>query len=269
MCGIFGYIASDARDPNPDLERLKWIALVTQTRGPHAFGLAWIDRDGRLQTFKAPGPAKDHLEALEACRGASIIVGHCRYATHGSPRENANNHPHPSGRGWIVHNGIVHNHEALAEQLLEHGLRPDSDCDSEVLALAIAAAASHRQGRQAAAAARVAAAADGTMAVLGIWTRPARLLVVRSGRPLRWGTAAEGSYIASLAGGLPDGDSEVADLTARTIGFAPGGRRRRTRLLEGPIALPHPEAPATIDAADGGGALADNGLHLWSQRKRR
>ena len=42
MCGIFGYIAKHGR--GPDLARLRRIALETETRGRHAFGLAWLDR---------------------------------------------------------------------------------------------------------------------------------------------------------------------------------------------------------------------------------
>ena len=39
---------------------------------------------------------------------AAVVVGHCRYATHGSPRDNRNNHPHPAGSGQLMHNGVVH-----------------------------------------------------------------------------------------------------------------------------------------------------------------
>lgn len=49
-------------------------------------------------------------------RGALALIGHCRWATHGSPADNRNNHPHPAGRGWIVHNGVVFNHGELAER---------------------------------------------------------------------------------------------------------------------------------------------------------
>lgn len=106
MCGIFGFIAKDGA--GPELTRLRRLALVTELRGEHAFGLAWLDADGALQTFKCPAAARDCLGALDRCRDARIVIGHCRYATHGSPADNRNNHPHPAGRGQLVHNGIVH-----------------------------------------------------------------------------------------------------------------------------------------------------------------
>ena len=64
---------------------LRRIAVETQQRGHHAFGLAWLDDQGIIHTFKRPGPATANLGDLDACRGATIVIGHCRYATHGHP----------------------------------------------------------------------------------------------------------------------------------------------------------------------------------------
>lgn len=214
MCGVFGFITHE--DHGPDVHRLRRLAAITQSRGEDAFGLAWIDREGRMHTFKRPGPATDHLEALDACRHARAVIGHCRYATHGSPADNRNNHPHAAGRGFIVHNGVVHNAQDL---LRRHGLRPTSQCDSEVLALLIARAGGQIVRR----AARAANDALGEMAILGLWTNPVRLLICRRGKPLHYGLAPEGYYFASLEQGLPDEARAVADRSARVIACA-GGR---------------------------------------------
>ena len=175
MCGIFGFISS--RGQGPEIHRLRRLALVTQTRGDHAFGLAWLEEDGTIQTFKRPGPAKACLSELDRCRRAVVVVGHCRFATHGSPRDNRNNHPHAAGSGYLVHNGVVTNHQQLLQR---YGLHPQSQCDSEALGLLMAHAAGSIAQRSAWAANQV----QGDLAMLGVWRNPARLLVTRRGRPL-------------------------------------------------------------------------------------
>ena len=117
----------------------------------------------------APGPATANLGDLDACRGAAVVIGHCRWATHGAPEDNRNNHPHPAGRGWFVHNGVVRNHASLIHQFR---LAPQTQCDSEVLGLLIA----RFPGALGLRAARAAEVAEGPLAMLGLWRKPARLL---------------------------------------------------------------------------------------------
>lgn len=217
MCGIFGFVS--CKGERPDLTRLRRLALFTQTRGEHAFGLAWLDEDGAIQTFKQPGAAREHLAELDRCRDAVMVIGHCRYATHGSPLDNRNNHPHAAGGGQVVHNGVVTNHAQLARQ---HNLRPASQCDSEVLGLLMA----RGRGSVTQRAAWAARQSRGDMAMLGLWRNPARLLVARRGRPLHFGQAREGFYFASLADGLPQPVCSVLDGSARVVVY----QRRRLRL---------------------------------------
>jgi len=149
-----------------------------------------------IHTFKRPGPATANLGDLDQCRGATVVIGHCRWATHGAPEENRNNHPHPAGRGWFVHNGVVTNHEALVRRFR---LAPQTECDSEVLGLLMA----RFPGALGLRAARAAEIAEGRLAILGLWRNPARLLVVRNGNPLCFGETAGGFYFGSLPGELP------------------------------------------------------------------
>jgi len=214
MCGIFGFITNDGR--GPDLARLKRIAAETERRGHHAFGLAWLGPDSRLHTFKRPGPALANLGDLDACRGATIVIGHCRWATHGAPEDNRNNHPHPAGRGWMVHNGVVRNHAYLVRR---YRLSPRTECDSEVLGLLMARFPGHLTVR----AARTSRAAEGPLALLGVWAKPARLVIVRNGNPLCFGQTDRGVYFGSLPGGLP---GRVMSVTDRYAGMLVYDARR-------------------------------------------
>ena len=213
MCGVFGFITSDGS--GPDVLRLRRLALITQIRGGHAFGLAWVGEDGDIQTFKRPGPAVKHLDELERCRGAAVVIGHCRFATHGPPTDNRNNHPHPAGAGFLVHNGVILNHQRLVQR---YGLRPKTQCDSEVLGLLMARCAGSIAQRSAWAAGQVA----GELAVLGVWRSPARLLAARRGRPLCFGQGRDGVYFGSLPEGLPGQVKAVGDHSTRVLAYREG-----------------------------------------------
>jgi glucosamine 6-phosphate synthetase-like amidotransferase/phosphosugar isomerase protein len=223
MCGVFGFITKDGHGPN--MARLKRIAMETELRGQHAFGLAWLGEDDKLHTFKRPGAASQNLNDLDQCRGATVVVGHCRYATHGDPRDNRNNHPHPAGRGFLVHNGVVHNHTELVRR---YRLRQQTECDSEVLGLLIG----HIPGALGMRAARVAAAAEGRLAILGIWRDPARLLIVRNGNPLCFGETDGGYYFGSLPVGLPGLVTSISDQYAGVLTYEDGELRHESFSIE-------------------------------------
>lgn len=215
MCGVFGFVSYDEK--GPDLSRLEVIAKATMTRGPHAFGFAWLDWNGRLKMFKRTGRIVDHLGLLAMAKNARILIGHCRYATHGDPGNNSNNHPHPADGGWIVHNGVVSNHEDLAA---EYDLWPTTECDSEVLGLLIGASRGPIMNRCAA----TAKVARGNLAMLGVWSRPGRMVAIRNGNPLWVSEADNGErfYLGSLPMGLMRSKREVPDksgieFTTRTM----------------------------------------------------
>ena len=72
MCGIFGFITREGE--GPQIARLRRLALITQTRGEHAFGLAWLGADGAIQTFKRPDPAQMKPEVVVRRADAESIL---------------------------------------------------------------------------------------------------------------------------------------------------------------------------------------------------
>jgi glucosamine--fructose-6-phosphate aminotransferase (isomerizing) len=129
MCGIVGYVGPRQAAPLilDGLARLEY-------RGYDSAGVAVLHRDqihirrdvGKLANLRSRVDA----HALDGCIG----IGHTRWATHGAPSER-NAHPHVSMSGdfVVVHNGIVENYLELREELQAHGLRFQSDTDSEVI----------------------------------------------------------------------------------------------------------------------------------------
>lgn len=197
MCGLFGFVSKNGDDP--DLRRLEHIALATEQRGRHAFGFAWIDSRGCLKMFKQTGKISDTLGVLGLAQDARMLIGHCRYATHGHPQYNINNHPHPADGGWIVHNGVISRYASL---LREHCLHPISCCDSEVIGLLIESVEGAILDRVIEA---CQTATSGALTMLGLWKNPNRLIALRAGNPLYLGENKRGFYFGSLPGHLPDG----------------------------------------------------------------
>lgn len=144
MCGIVGFIGQ-AREGQwqQTHDLLRGLFLAAEHRGQDATGFVAhtepLDSpsNARIVLAKEPLPASRFVEENAAFRGlrhqrSSVVVGHVRAATHGKPERNENNHPFVSkdGQLFLVHNGIVGNHEELADK---YGLKLETECDSEVI----------------------------------------------------------------------------------------------------------------------------------------
>jgi len=196
MCGLFGFVARREK-VTVNLEIIREVAEVTMSRGPHAWGMAWVTQDGRMRMFKQEGRIVDSLGMLAMAEGATMLIGHCRYATHGSPSNNLNNHPHPCDGGWLAHNGVIRNHEQI---LHRYGAEAVTDCDSEALAIAV----EREQGKmlERCCKALVACRGQSPIAFLGLW-RDRVACAADNGQPLHLGTSERSVYLGSLPGALP------------------------------------------------------------------
>lgn len=129
MCGIVGYIGHRAAYPIiiNGLKRLEY-------RGYDSAGLVVIENED-FGLIKTKGKVSDLEEKSKSINnGATIGVGHTRWATHGVPND-VNSHPHLSNNGELVlvHNGIIENYETIKTQLIQKGFEFISDTDTEVL----------------------------------------------------------------------------------------------------------------------------------------
>ncbi|MBB3826515.1 glutamine--fructose-6-phosphate transaminase (isomerizing) [Xanthomonas arboricola] len=128
MCGIVGAIAG--RDVVPVLiEGLKRL----EYRGYDSSGIAVLDGD-QVRRVRRTGRVAEMAQAAQAEQfGATLGIGHTRWATHGGVTE-ANAHPHISAGVALVHNGIIENHEEQREKLRALGYTFESQTDTEVIA---------------------------------------------------------------------------------------------------------------------------------------
>ena len=131
MCGIIGYSGTELVKPIliGGLKKLEY-------RGYDSAGLAMYCQDD-FTIVRSVGQVSN-LEVQSAAnnKGETQGIAHTRWATHGVPNE-LNAHPHRTGATVLVHNGIIENHSALKEVLLQQGMKFHSQTDTEVFAWVI------------------------------------------------------------------------------------------------------------------------------------
>lgn len=113
-------------------------ALVRQ--GPHAFGwMSYAEEEEVVHIEKYTGRC-DTDEAWKTIMkrvdpDPEWLVGHTRWATHGDPEDQRNNHPIPHGNIVGVHNGVLENHEEILSVTGRQD--PETVVDSEAIFAAV------------------------------------------------------------------------------------------------------------------------------------
>jgi glucosamine 6-phosphate synthetase-like amidotransferase/phosphosugar isomerase protein len=221
MCGLFG-MYSNAPLALAAVPTLLRVANSQVHRGHHAFGLAWVNEDRQILSFKRPGAVTDHPDDVARGEGALGLIGHTRWATHGSYEDNANNHPHPfsyKGRTcYLAHNGVVCNYAQIAA---ERGLTMRTECDSEVLARHIEQGSGHILDRVVAAIADVSSYAPCCVTIV----THKGVVLARRGNPLYWSETGNVAWFASTHAALPGRVYEVPNDRAFFIPCGPGSVR--------------------------------------------
>jgi glucosamine 6-phosphate synthetase-like amidotransferase/phosphosugar isomerase protein len=189
MCGVFGFIgAYQTQERDLAAGLMVKLALAHQERGDDASGYAALTAGGEMVWDKQPMPARRFFTAQTFApifrKRLVAVIGHTRHATLGAPAVNANNHPHLAGDWAVVHNGHLHGHRIIA---LSHGLRLTSECDSELLARALA-----HYGE-----------VDGPVVCLGMGGSQSVLAINRRSRHLLAWTNGEQPLVAFRVDGLP------------------------------------------------------------------
>ncbi len=141
MCGLAGVIFGKKRRRAEEREYLAWLftrlLVMSECRGPHATGVAWLNREGEHRLFKRPARAgqfvtdKAYQEVLSGIDNrTTILLGHTRWRTRGDERVNRNNQPIRAGIILGTHNGTIYNADYLFRRL---GLPRFAEVDSELI----------------------------------------------------------------------------------------------------------------------------------------
>ncbi len=209
MCGIVGVIGNHQAAPIlvDGLRRLEY-------RGYDSAGIATVDAGNaaRLERRRSLGKLVNLADLLvhEPLTGTSGI-GHTRWATHGAATT-LNAHPHARGRVAVVHNGIIENYRQLQAELAEHQIVPETQTDTETVAMLCNWLLDQGHPPEAAARATI-EKLEGAYALAFLFEGEADLLIAaRKGSPLAVGWGEGEMYLGSDALALAAMTSDVSYL---------------------------------------------------------
>lgn len=120
MCGLVGLLAKNPTHFKSDKKDIFNDLLYADTlRGVDSTGIALVDKDQNIFTYKRALPAFDFLSLPAYTRlinkiDPKIYLGHNRAATHGSVL-NHNAHPFTVDHITLAHNGTINNHKDLPD----------------------------------------------------------------------------------------------------------------------------------------------------------
>lgn len=193
MCGIIGYLGKHEAAPFlvEALKRLEY-------RGYDSAGIATVNA-GKLERRRAVGKLVNLSDALvHAPLAGKSGIGHTRWATHGSPTE-VNAHPHRHGQVAVVHNGIIENFRELRAELAEAGLVPETETDTETVAMLTAQYLSQGLSPREAVE-RTLPRLEGAFALLFLFDGEEDLMIAaRKGSPLAVGHGTGENFVGSDA----------------------------------------------------------------------
>lgn len=140
MCGIGGLIKLKGNLNRKLAKELsKKLLLNLEERGSDATGMALLNMSKDIYRFSI---LKNGMNAKSFIKTKSfqnlfdkefnVVLLHTRAATHGSEKDNTNNHPHfnKKTQNILIHNGMIENDDKLKDKFK---LELDGVCDSEII----------------------------------------------------------------------------------------------------------------------------------------
>jgi len=212
MCGIVGYIGKKKKI-NFLLDTLKHL----EYRGYDSCGIA-INKGNSIFCKKVKGKINGLKEKVDVNLGFSLGIAHTRWATHGIPNHD-NSHPHfgCNKEIFVVHNGIIENHNDLKNSLIAKGHKFTSQTDTEVIAHLIEEF--HKKLPFFKAFLKAVNTIDGSFAVAAVKKGEGKLFFAKQDSPLIIGVGKEGFVIASDTPAIVETTKKIINLKDGSVGY--------------------------------------------------
>ncbi len=224
MCGIIGVAST-----KPSVDKLVTGLLRQEYRGYDSAGLAIFDESEEIKVFKSTGKVAELQNCLESNPiDGNTGIAHTRWATHGLPTEE-NAHPHHSNKEvYVIHNGIIENHQEIRTTLKALGYEFESQTDTEVIAHLIHAKMSEDSTSLVDSLRSAVKDLKGAYAIGAVSSKePGLLAAARKGSPLVVGQGRGENFIASDQLALADfaenfvflEEGDLAEITPNSTKF--------------------------------------------------
>ena len=245
MCGIVAYTGRQAAREVliEGLKRLEY-------RGYDSSGMAILNRPPYWARAVGKVAALEQ-RVFQDAPGGCVGIAHTRWATHGKPSE-ANAHPHTdcASKIFLVHNGIIENHQQLKKRLSSAGHTFRSETDTEVLPHLIE---SVYEGNLEAAVQKALLQVQGTYGVAVVHTaHPEQIIVARRGSPIVLGIGEAETLAASDVSALAHQTDRVVYLEDNEVARLEPGRFSITTLENRAISRPATALEVSPEAMDRG-----------------
>ena len=224
MCGIIGVAST-----KPSVDKLVTGLLRQEYRGYDSAGLAIFDESEEIKVFKSTGKVAELQNSLDSNPiDGNTGIAHTRWATHGLPTEE-NAHPHHSNKEvYVIHNGIIENHQEIRTTLKALGYEFESQTDTEVIAHLIHAKMSEDSTSLVDSLRSAVKDLKGAYAIGAVSSKePGLLAAARKGSPLVVGQGRGENFIASDQLALADfaenfvflEEGDLAEITPNSTKF--------------------------------------------------
>ncbi len=238
MCGIVGFVG-DKNAVEPVLCGLRNL----EYRGYDSAGVAFYD-GSKIRNVKQAGRVaalENELVDLDIIN-TKTAIGHTRWATHGTPTKlNAHPHYNKDKTIFVVHNGIIENHQELRSMLEAKGYHFVSHTDTEVVPHLIDFYYQKTKDMEQAFTSAINDLSGAYAIVMMSEIEPNKILAAKLSSPLAIGVGKKNNMVGSDASAVADAAKKIVYLEDYEIAIVEKNKYKIRNLKNKKIVTRNPE----------------------------